>query len=134
MIEVKPLRVAVLAKTEKDEDYLRLLLSQGKGVSLCDNPFEADAIVIDADILTPAEISVLKALLRYGSVKQAAAQTHHAVTTFKKHLYSARRKLKVNTNLQALVIACLFRFIPLQEILPTVAIQQKAPTEHKPKQ
>ena len=130
---MKPLRVAVLAKTEKDADYLRLLLSQGKGVSLCDRPFEADALVMDSEILTPAEISVLKALLRYGSVKQAAAQSNYAITTFKKHLYSARRKLKVNTNLQALVIACLCRLIPLQDILPAIATAQRALTEHKPK-
>ena len=130
---MKPLKVVVLAKTEKDEDYLRLLLSQGKGVSLCDSPFEADATVMDANILTPAEISVLKALLRYGSVKQAASQTHYSVTTFKKHLYSARRKLKVNTNLQAIVIACLCRLIPLQEIFPAIATAQRALTEHKPK-
>ncbi|MCS3921220.1 helix-turn-helix transcriptional regulator [Fervidibacter sacchari] len=133
---MKPLKVVVLTKTEKDEDYLRLLLSQGKGVSLCDSPFEADATVMDANILTPAEISVLKALLRYGNVKQAASQTHYAITTFKKHLNSARRKLKVNTNLQALVIACLCRLIPLQDILPSITTLSnrtgKAFTERKP--
>jgi DNA-binding NarL/FixJ family response regulator len=120
VLEVKPLRVIVLTKTEKDEDYLRLLLSQGRGIALSDSPYEANALVVDADILTPAEIAVLKALLRHGSVKQAAAQTHYAVTTFKKHLYSARRKLKVNTNLQAIVVACLCGLIPLQDILPAI--------------
>jgi len=70
------------------------------------------------------------------NVKQAASQTHYAVTTFKKHLYSARRKLKVNTNLQALVIACLCCLIPLQEILPFITTLSnrtgKAFTERKP--
>ena len=89
--------------------------------------------MVDADILTPAEISVLKALLRYGSVKQTASQTHYSITTFKKHLYSARRKLKVNTNLQAIVIACLCRLIPLQEIFPAIVAAERALTEHKPK-
>ena len=52
---------------------------------------QADAVIVDTEILTPAEKEVLKALADYGSVEEVAAKTFRAKATVKKHLCSARK-------------------------------------------
>ncbi len=44
------LKVAVLMKLEWDEDYLRSLIRQGKGIVICESVPEADAIVYDVEL------------------------------------------------------------------------------------
>ncbi len=92
-------------KTEKDTDYICKLLSQGKAIVFCDSPIDADAIVYDSELLTNAEREALEVLADYGSIKEAASKIHKAEATIKKQLCSARKKLKVKTNIQAIVIA-----------------------------
>lgn len=103
---MKTIKVAVIAKSDKDADYIRMLLSQGKSITICDSVLEADAIVFDAEILTNSEKEALKALVEHGSVREAAAKTLKTESTLKKQICSARKKLKAKTNLQAILIAC----------------------------
>lgn len=108
---VKTVKVLVLAKTEKDAAYIRFLLSQGKGLLPCDNPLESDVVIVDPELLTPAEKEVLKALADHGSIEEVAAKTFRSKPTVKKHLCSVRRKLKVKTNIQAVALAIRYRLI-----------------------
>ena len=105
------MKVAVLARTEKDGAYIKYLLSQSKEITFSDDPTQADAIIVDTEILTPAEKEVLKALADYGSVEEVAAKTLRAKATVKKHLCSARKKLKAKTNIQAVAFALRYRLI-----------------------
>lgn len=108
---MKPIKVAVLMKTEKDTDYICNLLSQGKAIVFCDSPVDADAIVCDTELLTKAKKEALKALADYGTIKEAAAKICKIEATIKKQLCSARKKLKVKTNIQAIFIAYRCGFI-----------------------
>ena len=99
------MKVAVLARTEKDVAYIKYLLSQSKDITFCDDPLQANAVIVDTELLTPAEREVLKALSDYGSVEEVAAKTFRAKATVKKHLCSARKKLKAKTNIQAVAFA-----------------------------
>ncbi len=105
------MKVAVLARTEKDVAYIKYLLSQSKDITFCDDPLQADAVIVDAELLTPAEKEVLKALSDYGSVEEVAAKTFRSKATVKKHLCSARKKLKAKTNIQAVAFALRYRLI-----------------------
>jgi DNA-binding NarL/FixJ family response regulator len=105
------MKVAVLARTEKDVAYIKYLLSQGQEIDFCDDPLQADAVIVDTELLTPTEKEVLKALADYGSVEEVAAKTFRAKATVKKHLCSARKKLKAKTNIQAIAFALRYRFI-----------------------
>jgi DNA-binding NarL/FixJ family response regulator len=105
------MKVAVLARTEKDVAYIKCLLSQGQEIDFCDAPLQADAVIVDTELLTPAEKEVLKALADYGSVEEVAAKTFRAKATVKKHLCSARKKLKAKTNIQAIAFALRYRLI-----------------------
>ena len=49
------MKVAILARTEKDVAYIKYLLSQSKDITFSDDPTQADAIIVDTEILTPAE-------------------------------------------------------------------------------
>ena len=69
------MKVAVLARMEKDVAYIKYLLSQGQEIDFCDDPLQADAVIVDTELLTPAEKEVLKALADYGSVEEVAAKT-----------------------------------------------------------
>jgi len=95
----------------KDVAYIKYLLSQSKDITFCDDPLQADAVIVDAELLTPAEKEVLKALSDYGSVEEVAAKTFRAKATVKKHLCSARKKLKAKTNIQAVAFAIRYRLI-----------------------
>ena len=105
------MKVAVLARTEKDVAYIKHLLSQSKNISFCDDPMQANAVIVDAELLTPAEKEILKALADYGSVEEVAAKTLRSKATVKKHLCSARKKLKAKTNIQAVAFALRYRLI-----------------------
>jgi DNA-binding NarL/FixJ family response regulator len=105
------MKVAVLARTEKDVAYIKYLLSQGQEIAFCDDPLQADAVIVDTELLTPAEKEVLKALADYGSIEEVAAKTFRAKATVKKHLCSARKKLKAKTNIQAIAFALRYRLI-----------------------
>jgi len=105
------MKVAVLARTEKDVAYIKHLLSQSKDITFCDDPLQADAVIVDAELLTHAEKEVLKALSDYGSVEEVAAKTFRAKATVKKHLCSARKKLKAKTTIQAVAFAIRYRLI-----------------------
>jgi DNA-binding NarL/FixJ family response regulator len=105
------MKVAVLARTEKDVAYIKYLLSQGQEIDFCDDPLQADAVIVDTELLTPAEKEVLKALADYGSIEEVAAKTLRAKATVKKHLCSARKKLKAKTNIQAIAFALRYRLI-----------------------
>jgi len=105
------MKVAVLARTEKDVAYIKHLLSQSKNISFCDDPMQANAVIVDAELLTPAEKEILKALADYGSVEEVATKTFRAKATVKKHLCSARKKLKAKTNIQAVAFALRYRLI-----------------------
>ncbi len=105
------MKVAVLARTEKDVAYIKYLLSQSKDITFCDEPMQANAVIVDTEILTPTEKEVLKALADYGSVEEVAARTFRAKATVKKHLCSARKKLKAKTNIQAVAFAIRYRLI-----------------------
>jgi DNA-binding NarL/FixJ family response regulator len=105
------MKVAVLARTEKDVAYIKYLLFQGQEIDFCDDPLQADAVIVDTELLTPAEKEVLKALADYGSVEEVAAKTFRAKATVKKHLCSARKKLKAKTNIQAIAFALRYRLI-----------------------
>jgi DNA-binding NarL/FixJ family response regulator len=105
------MKVAVLARTEKDVAYIKYLLSQGQEIAFCDDPLQADAVIVDTELLTPIEKEVLKALADYGSIEEVAAKTFRAKATVKKHLCSARKKLKAKTNIQAIAFALRYRLI-----------------------
>ena len=72
---MKPVKVAVLMKTEKDTDYICKLLSQGKAIVFCDSPIDADAIVYDSELLTNAEREALKALADLGASKKQSPKS-----------------------------------------------------------
>jgi len=105
------MKVAVLARTEKDVAYIKHLLSQSKDITFCDDPLQADAVIVDAELLTHAEKEVLKVLSDYGSVEEVAAKTFRSKATVKKHLCSARKKLKAKTNIQAVAFAIRYKLI-----------------------
>ncbi len=105
------MKVLVLARREKDKDYLMRLLKEGKGITFAGSLEPADAAVIDADLLTPAEREVLQAIVQHGSIAQAAVKTYRTPETVKKHLRSIRRKLGVKTTLQAIALALRLRLI-----------------------
>lgn len=68
------MKVAVLARTEKDVAYIKYLLSQGQEIAFCDDPLQADAVIVDTELLTPAEKEVLKALADYGSIGRSSSE------------------------------------------------------------
>ncbi len=105
------MRVVVWARTEKDVAYIKYLLSQSKDISFCDDPMQANAVIVDTKLLTTTEKEVLKALADYGSVEEVAAKTFRAKATVKKHLCSARKKLKAKTNIQAVAFALCYGLI-----------------------
>ncbi len=105
------MRVLVLARSEKDRDYLIRLLKEGKGITFVEPNDPPNAIVVDADLLTTTERTVLKALIQHGSLKQAAKETHRTYVTLKKHFRSIRKKLRVKTNIQAVAVALRCRLV-----------------------
>ncbi|MEZ8218798.1 hypothetical protein B0813_002335, partial [Candidatus Fervidibacteria bacterium JGI MDM2 SSWTFF-3-K9] len=46
------MKVSVLARTEKDVAYIKYLLSQSKDITFCDDPLQANAVIVDAELLT----------------------------------------------------------------------------------
>ncbi len=105
------MKVLVLARKEKDKDYLMRLLKEGKGITFAAPLEPMDAAVIDADLLTPAEREILQAIVQNGSIAQVAVKTCRTPETVKKHLRSIRRKLGVKTTLQAVALAFRLRLI-----------------------
>ncbi len=58
------MKVLVLARKERERDYLIRLLREGKDITFVEPPDPADALVVDADLLTPTERIILKALIQ----------------------------------------------------------------------
>lgn len=102
---MRTIKVKVLAKSDRDADYICRLLAQGKGIFLCDAVLEADAVVFEEDLLTKAEKKALEALVEFGSCKKAAEKIFKNPSTLKKQICSAKKKLDAKTNIQAVLIA-----------------------------
>ncbi|MDW8029333.1 MAG: helix-turn-helix transcriptional regulator [Armatimonadota bacterium] len=102
---MRTVKVKVLARSDKDADYICRLLAQGKGIFLCDAVLEADAVVFEGDLLTKAEKKALEALVEFGSCKKAAEKISKTPSTLKKQIHSAKKKLDAKTNIQAVLIA-----------------------------
>lgn len=105
------MKVLVLARSEKDRDYLVRLLKEGKGITFVEPADSPDALVVDAALLTPTERAILKALIQHGSLAEVAAKTHRALATVKKHLCSIRKKLRVKTTFQAIALVVRARLV-----------------------
>jgi DNA-binding NarL/FixJ family response regulator len=99
-------RVAVLSRDPLLKQYLKQRLADDPAVELVerlqDNP---EAILIDCKFLTRAERDLLRAIVKYGSIKTAAAKLYRSERTLKRQLASIREKLGFRTTLQAVVWA-----------------------------
>lgn len=86
------LKVAVLMKSERDEDHLCSLVRQVRGIVICESISEADVIVYDVKLLTKSEKEALKAVGEFWSINEAAEKIFKSKSTLKKQLLSAREK------------------------------------------
>ncbi|CUU38260.1 MAG: LuxR C-terminal-related transcriptional regulator [Fimbriimonadales bacterium] len=66
---------------------------------------EAEASVVQNNLLSRAELEVLELIAKYGNVKTAAKIACRSESTLKRELANIRQKLCVRTTLQAVVWA-----------------------------
>jgi len=74
---------------------------------------DADAVIVEVTLLTPAERETLQALAQLGSYSQVAKATNCSITTVKRRLAPIYEKLKVKSAPQAVAIAICYGLISL---------------------
>ncbi len=66
---------------------------------------KADVVIAEADLLTPAERKILRALAEYGTVQEIADALHYHPATIRRYLCRIYKKLGVKSAAQAIAKA-----------------------------
>jgi len=111
----KPIAVHVYAKDDLISDFLTNFLKTKPNIIPVPPSQPADAAIIQADLLSPAEQKVLQALAKYGTVLKVAEALHYSRGTVKVYLSRIYSKLKVKTAPQAVAIAMKYGLIRLED-------------------
>ncbi|MFA0754507.1 MAG: hypothetical protein IMHGJWDQ_002294 [Candidatus Fervidibacter sp.] len=106
--------VALFVRDPRLALKLREALESIPEITLCNPPrHDADAVIVELPLLTPAERETLQALAQLGSYSQVAKATNCSITTVKRRLAQIYEKLKVKSVPQAVAIAICYGLISL---------------------
>ena len=101
----KHIAVCVYARDDFIADFIKNFLLTNPHIKIVDNLWASDAVIIQTDLLTPAEKKILQALAQFGSIPKIAAATNYSPGAVKVYLSRIYRKLKVKTAPQAIAVA-----------------------------
>jgi Response regulator containing a CheY-like receiver domain and an HTH DNA-binding domain len=101
----KHITVCVYARDDFTADFIKNFLLTNPHIKIVDNLWASDAVIIQTDLLTPAEKKILQALAQFGSIPKVAAATNYSPGAVKVYLSRIYRKLKVKTAPQAIAVA-----------------------------
>ena len=101
----KHIAVCVYARDDFTADFIRNFLMTNPHIKIVDSLWASDAVIIQTDLLTPAEKKILQERAQRGNISKVAAETNYSPGTVKVYLSRIYRKLKVKTAPQAIAVA-----------------------------
>lgn len=111
----KRIAVHVYAKDDFFSDFIANFLKTNPNIVPVPPSQPADAVIIQSDLLSPAEQKVLQALAKHGTILKVAEVLHYSPDTVKVYLSRIYSKLKVKTAPQAVAIAMKYGLIRLED-------------------
>ncbi len=113
---MRRITVAIYARNDVVDGFIKAqLLKANPNFVLVDPPAQADAVIIDAQLLTPTEKKILKAYAKFGKIKEVARAENYSYATVKRYLSRIYTKLKVKSGTQAVAFALRYQLIDLEE-------------------
>lgn len=111
----KGIAVHVYAEDDFTFDFITNFLKTNPNIVPVPLSQPADAVIIQANLLSSAEQKVLKALAKHVTILKVAETLHYSPSTVKVYLSRIYSKLKVKTAPQAVAIAMKYGLIRLED-------------------
>ncbi|MFA0784393.1 hypothetical protein [Fervidibacter sacchari] len=96
----KHITVCVYARDDFTADFIKNFLLTNPHIKIVDNPWASDAVIIQTDLLTPAEKKILQALAQRGNIFKVAAATNYSPGAVKVYLSRIYRNSKSKLHLK----------------------------------